>query len=145
MSEETKNTEQQPTNSTPEASGGTGTERTFTQEEVNRIVSERLAREREKMAPSEADQREKELTAREAALACKEYINAKGYPAALLEVLDTSDAERFKGAVKKLLQLFPAMDPVHRPHARYSPGAGRDSGGVQAHKITGRSLEHGND
>ncbi len=112
MSEETRNTEQQPTNSTPEASGGTGTERTFTQEEVNRIVSERLAREREKMAPSEADQREKELTAREAALACKEYINAKGYPAALLEVLDTSDAERFKGAVKKLLQLFPAMDPA---------------------------------
>lgn len=112
MSEETRNTEQQPTNSTPEASGGTGTERTFTQEEVNGIVSERLAREREKMAPSEADQREKELTAREAALACKEYINAKGYPAALLEVLDTSDAERFKGAVKKLLQLFPAMDPA---------------------------------
>ena len=108
MSEETRNTEQQPTNSTPEASGGTGTERTFTQEEVNRIVSERLAREREKMAPSEADQREKELTA----LACKEYINAKGYPAELLEVLDTSDAERFKGAVKKLLQLFPAMDPA---------------------------------
>lgn len=112
MSEETRNTEQQPTNFTPEASGGPGTERTFTQEEVNRIVSERLAREREKMAPSEADQREKELTAREAALACKEYINAKGYPAALLEVLDTSDAERFKGAVKKLLQLFPAMDPA---------------------------------
>jgi len=41
---------QQQTTPTPEDIGGTG--RTFTQEEVNRIVSDRLAREREKLADS---------------------------------------------------------------------------------------------
>lgn len=120
MSEENKNTSQQPSNSTPEASGGQGEERKFTQEEVNKIVSERLAREREKATPSEADQREKALAAREAALACKEYVSAQGYPAALLEVLDTSDADKFKAAVKKLVQLFPALDPARPAPARFT-------------------------
>lgn len=41
---------QQTTNSTPEAAGG----RTFTQEEVNKIVSDRLAREREKLADEDS-------------------------------------------------------------------------------------------
>lgn len=42
----------QPDNSTPEENGGQG-EKTFTQEEVNRIISERLARERAKNEPQE--------------------------------------------------------------------------------------------
>lgn len=41
-----ENTQQQPTTPTPEETGG----RMFTQEEVNKIVSDRLAREREKLA-----------------------------------------------------------------------------------------------
>ena len=46
MSEEIKTTNtEQPTTPTPEASGGQG-EKMFTQDEVNRIVSERLAREK---------------------------------------------------------------------------------------------------
>ena len=50
MSEETKiaSTEEQPTNSTPEEKGGQGSKKMFTQEEVNRIVAERLTRERAK-------------------------------------------------------------------------------------------------
>ena len=40
----TKDTEQQPTTPTPEASGDQGGERLFTQDDVNRIISERLAR-----------------------------------------------------------------------------------------------------
>ena len=47
-----QNGQQQPTTPTPEASGGQGGERTFTQEEVNRIVADRLARERAKAEPS---------------------------------------------------------------------------------------------
>lgn len=38
--------QQRPTTPTPEASGDQGGERMFTQDDVNRIVSERLARER---------------------------------------------------------------------------------------------------
>ena len=55
MSEETmnQNTEQKPTNSNPEdKNGDPGSGRTFTQEEVNRIVADRLAKERAKASKS---------------------------------------------------------------------------------------------
>lgn len=48
MSENINQNGQQPTTPTPEASGGQGKGRTFTQEEVNRIVADRLAREKAK-------------------------------------------------------------------------------------------------
>lgn len=91
--------EQQPANSTPEDKGGQGN-KTFTQEDVNRIVQERLAKERAKNeAPSAKEQ---ELAAREAKLACKEYLLDTGGDSVLLDVLDTSDPEKFKKAVTKL-------------------------------------------
>ena len=74
MSEETKTT-----NSTPEETGGNG-ERMFTQSEVNRIVSDRLAREREKAEPKEDERetalraREKAVEAREARYKCEDYL-----------------------------------------------------------------------
>ena len=108
MSENIDQNGQQPTTPTLEASGGQG-ERTFTQEEVNRIVADRLARERAKAEPSPADEREQALKAREAKLDCREYLNAQGYPAALLDVLDSSDTAKFKAAVDKLVKAFPAI------------------------------------
>ena len=96
-----QNTEQQPTTPTPEVSGDQG-EKLFTQDDVNRIVSERLARERQKAEPSPEDTREADLKAREARMDCREFISTEGYPAALLELFDTADAEKFKAAVEKL-------------------------------------------
>lgn len=105
MSEEI-NTQQQTQDPTPGAKGG----RTFTQDDVNRIVSERLAHEREKLQASARDsEREKALAAREARLDCREYLDTKGYPAALLDVLDSSDTDKFKTAVEKLVQTFPQI------------------------------------
>ena len=49
MDDNTNNTQQQTTNSTPEETGG----KTFTQEQVNQIVSDRLAREREQQTGGE--------------------------------------------------------------------------------------------
>ena len=102
MSEETKNS-QQTDNSTPEANGG---EKLFTQAELDRIVGERLKRVRadqraaaseEQTAQAEAlQQREAELVNRENRLICREYLSQKGYPADLLDVLDTSDPESFQ-------------------------------------------------
>ena len=91
----------------PGANGGRG-EKTFTQEEVNRIVSDRLARERDKSAqqPHE-DEREKALKAREARLDCRDYLDSKKYPAALLEILGCSDTEQFKTTVDALAKAFP--------------------------------------
>ncbi len=113
MSNEINSTNtEQPTTPTPEADGGQG--RTFTQEEVNRIVSERLAREREKLTQQpQEDEREKALREREVALeareskaACQDYLAGldiidRAKPV-FLEVLDTTDVEKFKTLVEKL-------------------------------------------
>ena len=118
MNEETMNT-MQLTNSTPEDNGGQGG-RLFTQDEVNRIVSDRLAQERtrnERKAEPQEDEREKALKAREARMDCREYIASKKYPDALLEVLDISDAEKFKATADKLAKQFPAiLGEAARPH-----------------------------
>ena len=86
----------------------------FSQDEVNQIVSERLSRERAKASgdtPSEMDEREKNLTARENHMRCKEFIseNSSKYPKELLELFDTSDFDIFKGKADKLLELFPSI------------------------------------
>lgn len=100
----------------------------FTQEDVNRIVSERLARDRaDRATPSPEDEREKALKAREARLDCRDYLDSKKLPAALLEVLDCSDVERFKAAVGVAVEKFPAIargaDEVPPPYA-FGTGTG---------------------
>lgn len=94
-------TEQQPTTPTPEESGDQG-EKLFTQGDLDRIIGERLARERAKQEPSPEDTREADLMAREARMDCREFIGKEGYPAELLELFDTTDPEKFKAAVSKL-------------------------------------------
>ena len=105
-----QNGQQQPTEPTPGVTGGQGSERTFTQQDVDRIVAARLAQDRaDRAKPSPVDEREQALKAREAKLDCREYLDAQGYPAALLDVLDSSDAARFKASVEKLVKAFPAI------------------------------------
>lgn len=140
MSEETK-TNQQPATTHPEDNGA-ATGKTFTQEDVNRIVSERLAREREKALltkdePPKEDEREKALKAREAKLDCRDYLDSKKYPVELMDVLDISNVEKFKATVEKLAEKFPDLvrdtskDPViirgAIPHAA-GPTSGRGIG-----------------
>lgn len=108
----------------PGANGGTGG-KTFTQEEVNRIVSERLTREREKFTQQpQEDKREKALKAREARLDCRDYLDSKKYPAALLDVLDSSDAERFRTAADALVKAFPSVVQTDMIPPPYAAGTG---------------------
>lgn len=109
-------------------SGGTGG-KTFTQDEVNRIVSERLARDRadRAAAPSPADEREQALKAREARLDCRDYLDSKKYPAALLDVLDTSDVDKFKAAVDTMIGRFPAIAQADEIPPPYAAGTGTGS------------------
>lgn len=92
--------EQQPEPITqPADNGEQGTEKMFTQEEVNEIVRARLERERKKnepKKPTEAELRERDLKARENRLECREYLARYGYPSELLDILDTSDTQKFK-------------------------------------------------
>lgn len=111
----------QQTNATPAGTGG----KTFTQEEVNRIVADRLARERSKATaeptPDPLAEREKDLTAREHAMKCREFVAGnKHYPAQLLEVLDTSDFDAFKDKADKLLAAFPNIAGDAKPVPRFT-------------------------
>lgn len=90
------NKEAQP-NTQPADNGNQGSDRMFTQAEVDKIIKERLARAKATpKEPTEAEIRELELTARERRLSCREYLIDKGYPAELMDVIDTSDIEGFK-------------------------------------------------
>ena len=86
-----------------------------------------MARDRaDRATPSPEDEREKALKAREARLDCRDYLDSKKLPAALLEVLDCSDVERFKAAVGVAVEKFPAIaraDEVPPPYA-FGTGTG---------------------
>lgn len=81
----------------PAAGQGTGG-RTFSQEDVNRIVQDRLAKDREK-ASKELDEREQELAKRELRLNSRQKLADKGYPESLLDALDCSSEEAFDKAL----------------------------------------------
>ncbi len=102
----------------PEGNGATGG-KMFTQDELNRIVSERLAREKTKAEPPQVDEREQALKAREARLDCRDYLDSKKYPVALLDILDSTDTDKFKALSDKLMGAFPGMDdrPIPPPYA----------------------------
>lgn len=97
MNNNANSTEQNANTRTPEVAGGQG-ERLFTQSEVNAIVQDRLAREREKIAKeAEQDSRERDLERREQVLkakeeratkteAVKEYYQQKGITGRALEI-----------------------------------------------------------
>ncbi len=82
--------------------------KTFTQEQVNAIIGERLAKEKSKADAALAEreqqfaEREKDLAKRELLFRAKEKLDKKGYPMELLEVLDVSSEE----AVDKALEVI---------------------------------------
>lgn len=107
----------------PGAKGEGG--RLFTQDDVNRIVSERLARDRaDRDKPGPEDEREKALKAREARLDCRDYLDSKKLPAALLDVLNCSDVEQFKAAVGVAVEKFPSIARAAEVPPPYAPGTG---------------------
>lgn len=124
-----------PATPTPEAAGDQG-EKLFSQADVNRIVSERLAREKAKAEPTAIDERETALKAREARLDCRDYLEklSKGGKAAssvlgLLDILDTTDSEKFKQTVSALLELGAfnlQLEPLKIPPVDMRGGASPD-------------------
>lgn len=84
----------------PEGAG----EKTFTQEQVNQIISERLARDRAKGEAALAE-KEQQLVQRELLLNAKERINEMGLPVELLDALNISSPE----ALEKSLNTVKAV------------------------------------
>lgn len=124
MSEETKTQQTQtesPAHSTPEDKGGTAA-KTFTQEEVNKIIADRLTRERAKAQPPEADQRSAELENREKALDDREMMSefkdtlaARGYPKELADVLKGSNISELKTAMRIVDEAFYTRSTSEKP------------------------------
>ena len=75
--------------------------KTFTQEDVNRIVSSRLTEDREKHG-AELAEREKELSHREYTVNAKAHLAGKGLPTELLDIVKASSMEELEGALKVL-------------------------------------------
>lgn len=73
-------------------------EKTFTQEQVNAIVSRRLAEDRASRA-SEFDKREKDLNQREMQIRAKELLSERGLPKNLADVLRYDSEESLKAAI----------------------------------------------
>lgn len=99
-------TENMNQNADPAAGQGTGG-KTFTQEDVNRIVQERIAKERARSS-GEADfaKREQELAHRELHMAAKELLSEKGLPVQLFDALNCADEETMKKSIATIEKAF---------------------------------------
>jgi hypothetical protein len=93
-------------NADPAAEQGTG-EKTFTQDDVNRIVQERLAKEKAKNS-GDADfaKREQELAQRELHLTAKEMLSEKGLPVQLFDALNCTDKETLEKSISTIETVF---------------------------------------
>lgn len=94
------------TNADPAVGQETG-EKTFTQDDVNRIVQERLAKEKAKNN-GEADfaKREQELAQRELDMTAKEMLSEKGLPVQLLDALNCTDKETLEKSIATIETVF---------------------------------------
>lgn len=88
-------------------------ERTFTQEDVNRIVQERLARAK---TSNEPDERELALQARENALYVSEKIAENGLPKEIAEEFKGMDKVTIDKCIKIIAPFAKkASEPIHNP------------------------------
>lgn len=110
MSTESMNTETSNAVTLAE-NGGT---KTFTQEDVNRIVQDRLAKDRAKTS-EEMSKKEQELAQREFRLNSRQKLIERGYPESLLDALNCSNEEAFSKALDALdsLMLERGASPQH--------------------------------
>lgn len=86
--------------------------KTFTQEQVNAIVSDRLARDRQKQG-EELSKREQELNNREFRLNSRQKLIDRGYPENIMDALNCSSTEAFD----KALDIIDGLIKEHTPSA----------------------------
>lgn len=103
--------ENKATNTNPESGAG---EKTFSQDDVNRIVGERLAAEKRKGEAALAE-REQQLAQRELLLTAKEKINEMGLPAELVNALNVSSPEALGKALSTVKTVLDKYKSEARP------------------------------
>ena len=101
---------------TPETSGSAEREnkKTFSQEELNRIIGERLSKGRSQRE-TELSEREQELEQKELIFAAKEELSAEGLPIELLEALNISSKKAFTKSFSILREYLDRKVPAVTP------------------------------
>lgn len=113
------------TEGTQTGTEGTQGERTFTQEDVNRIVQERLAKEKQKGQEGIVE-KVKELEAKELRLDSVALLRENGLPDELSDIISASNIKEFGEKVEKLKNIMNNLNPDGKTHVigTYSfPGA----------------------
>ena len=90
-------------------------EKTFTQEDVNRIVQDRLSRERKVSSDAEKtlEDRERELAQKEQEIAFKAVLDSKGIPKEIYEALNCTSEEAFNKSIEILEPYFQKLkEPI---------------------------------
>ena len=103
--------ENKTTNTNPESGAGA---KTFSQDDVNRIVGERLAAEKRKGEVALAE-REQQLAQRELLLTAKEKLSENGLPMELLDALNVSSPEAMEKAITTLKGVIDKIKGEARP------------------------------
>ena len=102
--------------------------KTFSQEDVNRIVGERLAKEKAKTS-QELAEREKQLQQKEMEFKAKSVLAEKGYSSELLGAIKCSTEEELKNSldiIGPLLEQKKASDALENAKPRFTvPARGR--------------------
>lgn len=93
--------------------------KTFTQEEVNKLVSERVARVKSDKE-QEYNAKLAELTQKELHLKAREVLSNKGLPDGLLDIVSCPDIETFTNNINTLMSYIRAFKPVES----FIPGNG---------------------
>lgn len=89
-------------------------EKTFTQEQVNQIISDRLARDRAKGEAALAE-REQQLAQRELLLTAKEKLTENGLPVELVDALNVSSPEALEKALSTVKTVMDKYKSEARP------------------------------
>lgn len=114
-----------------EANGSVEAGKTFTQDEVNQIVKNRLKEERGKMQKEQDAallEREQAITAREMRMTAREKLNEKGLPADLVDAINCSDEEAINKSIEILSKNYTSSENGNASKNRlvgcYSPRNG---------------------
>lgn len=97
-------------NQNPDGAG----EKTFTQEQVNQIISDRLARDRAKGEAALAE-REQQLAQRELLLTAREKLTENGLPVELVDALNVSSPEALEKALSTVKTVMDKYKAEARP------------------------------
>lgn len=106
--------------------------KTFTQDDVNRIVQERLAKERSKGNDNnELTKRAAELDLRERKLTAREKLKENGLPDYLVDALNMNTDDDFQKSMEAILKMKGETGAQPNPIGIFSPiGAVGDSAGA---------------